>query len=361
MDADNTSGHAKALSSVGAVKGGKARAEKLSVEERQEIARRAAEARWGSEIPRAPYTGELVIADRRINCAVLENGKRLLTQESFLRAVGRAAKAKAGTGSERMASSENNAGWMPPFLAAENLSPFISAELREATSPIVFRNSKGSKAFGYDARLLPMVCEVYLKAKDANMLLSSQEHIYQACYLLMRGLAQVGIIALVDEATGYQKYRERDELNRILEKYIVEELRPWIKTFPEEFFRQVYRIHGWEYNSSTSQRTPLVGRLINEWIYKQLPPGVLPKLQELNPVTERGWRRYRHHQFLTADTGIEHLDKQIDTVTTLLRVAEDREDFDRLFARAFNLPQKPKQEKLDFTYDDLGSEPVENS
>ncbi len=352
METDKTSEHAKALASVGAAKGGKARAAKLSAEERQDIARRAAEARWGIEIPRAPYTGELVIAGRHISCAVLENGKRLLTQESFLRAVGRAAKAKAGTGSERLAADASTVG-LPPFLAADNLSPFISDELREATSPIVFRNSKGRKGYGYDARLLPMVCEVYLKAHDAKtVLLPSQKHIYEACYLLMRGLAQVGIIALVDEATGYQKYRERDELNRILEKYIVEELRPWIKTFPDEFFKQVYRIHGWEYNSATSQRTPLVGKLINEWIYKQLPPVVLPKLQELNPITENGRRKHRHHQLLTADTGIEHLDKQIDTVTMLMRVSENREEFERLFGRAFNLPPKPIQERLGFSFDD---------
>src|SRR5262249_24889936 len=151
---------------------------------------------------------------------------------------------------------------------------------------------------------------------------------------------------------GYQKYRERDELNRILEKYIVEELRPWIKTFPEEFFKQVYRIHDWEYNSATSQRTPRVGKLINEWIYKQLPPGVLTKVQELNPVTEKGRRKHKHHQFLTADTGVEHLDKQIDTVTMLMRISESKEEFERLFARAFNLPQKPTQERLALSFGD---------
>jgi hypothetical protein len=198
-----------------------------------------------------------------------------------------------------------------------------------------------------------MVCEVYLKAHDARtVLLPSQKHIYEACYLLMRGLAQVGIIALVDEATGYQKYRERDELNRILEKYIVEDMRPWIKTFPEEFFKQVYRLHGWEYNASTSQRTPLVGKHINDWVYKQLPPPVLPKLRELNPITETGRRKHHHHRYLTADTGLEHLDKQIDTVTMLMRVSEDLEEFERLFAKAFNLPQKPKQERLALTFDD---------
>ena len=60
--------HAKALSALGAQKGGKARAAKLTKEKRQEIARQAAEARWEREdeqrnlgdIPRArKYVGKL--------------------------------------------------------------------------------------------------------------------------------------------------------------------------------------------------------------------------------------------------------------------------------------------------------------
>jgi hypothetical protein len=350
-DAIDVSEHAKALASFGAAKGGKARAEHLTSEARQEIARRAAEARWGTGVPRALYPGELQIAGRRIACAVLEKGKRVLIQETFLRAVGRAARPKAGTGTERLTGPDKVVNGLPPFLAPGNLAPFISDEIRELASPIVFRNTKGRKAYGYDARLLPMVCEVYLKARDANVALTSQKHIVEACDLLMRGLAQVGIIALVDEATGYQEHRERDELNRILEAYISEELRPWLQTFPNEFFKQVYRIHGWEYKPASTQRTPLVGKLINEWIYKELPPGVLPKLQEVNPVTEKGYRRHKHHQYLTADTGIEHLDKQIDTVTTLMRVSDNREEFDRLFARAFSKPEKPVQGRLPLVID----------
>ncbi len=121
----------------------------------------------------------------------------------------------------------------------------------------------------------------------------------------MRGLAQVGIIALVDEATGYQKDREADELSKILAAYINEELRPWVKKeFKPIFFQQIYRLHGWEYKPGSVQRPQYIGKLINRWIYDQLPKvevtdtddqaqmtsptrtGVLEKLQELNPVTD---------------------------------------------------------------------------
>jgi hypothetical protein len=342
MSSENTSNYAKALSASGAHKGGKARAARLAPDERSEIARLAAEARWGTSVPRAAYTGQLDIAGRIISCAVLENGTRLLTQGSFMTALGRAEKAKGGTGSARLTRSDPLIDGLPPFLAAENLRPFISEKLSETSLPIVFRNPKGGKAYGYDARLLPMVCEVYLKAKDADEILPSQERIVKACNILMRGLAQVGIIALVDEATGYQEQRAKDELSQILAAYISEELRPWIPMFPNEFFKQIYRLHGWAYKEGSVKRPQYIGKLINKWIYQPLPPGVLTALQARNPMTDKGYRKYKHHQFLTIDTGNVHLDKQITSVTVLMRISSDKSEFEEHFAKAFGQPYQLK-------------------
>jgi hypothetical protein len=330
--------HAVALATLGASKGGSTRAATLTPEDRRAIAREAAEARWGNVLPMATHSGNLVIAGRLIACAVLENGKRVLTQETFLKTVGRAGKAKGGRGSSAL-----SVDGLPPFLAAENLLPFISDELRQAAQPIAFRTQSGGRGYGYDAMLLPAVCEVYLQARDAKRDLLSQEHIVKTCDMLMRGLARVGIIALVDEATGYQEARAKDELHRILAAYIAPELMPWTKMFPDEFFKEIYRLQGWEYRPGSAKRTPYVGRLINKYIYDQLPDGVLEELQRRNPVTERGYRRHKHHQFLTADTGNVHLDKQISTVTTLMRIADDRDEFEALFERAFGKvePRRP--------------------
>jgi hypothetical protein len=315
-------------------KGGEARAEALAPAKRSEIAKLAANARWSKELPKATHTGQIVIAGSALSCAVLETGKRLLTQETFLTAIGRAGKAKGKTGSFTVVDG------LPPFLAAENLAPFISDDLRESTTPIFCRNEKGVRLAGYDAMLLPMVCEVYLKLRDyyqgqAKDVPRNQKHVVDACDMLMRGLARVGIIALVDEATGYQEHRAKAELSKILEAYIVEELRPWIKTFPDEFFKQVYRLHGWPYRPGSAKRPSYVGQLINKYIYEQLPPPVLPELQKLNPVTERGYRRHKHFQYLSADTGNVHLDRQITAVTTIMKVSDDRKDFEGNFAKAF--------------------------
>lgn len=327
-DDDDLSAEAAALSRRGAQKGGLARAEKLSPEARREIAQRAAAARWG-DVHVATHTGELQIGDLSISCAVLEDGTRLLSQSTVLTALGRNPQKSRRT---RGADADIRA----PFLLAENLQPFISAQLTELARPIPYRVPGDSgRAWGYKAEMLPMVCDVYLEARAESKLASKQAPVAKAAEILVRGLAKVGIVALVDEATGYQETRARNELQLILEKYVQAELRSWVKTFPDDFFREIYRLEGWEYRPGTSKRTPYVGKLVNKYVYDQLPPGVHEELRRRNPKTEKGYRAHKHHQLLTADTGNVHLDRQISTVTTLMRIASSKAEFADLFERAF--------------------------
>ncbi len=67
------------------------------------------------------------------------------------------------------------------------------------------------------------------------------------------------------------------------------------------------------------------------------------------PRTPQGYRRHKHHQYLTAETGNTHLDRQISTVTTLMRISDDKHHFEQLFDRAFPpaQPQLPLIVELD--------------
>lgn len=324
-----------------ASEGGKARSRKLSPERRKEIAKKAAEARWDTTIPRAQYSGVLAIGDHRIDCAVLPDGVRVVSQGTVLQALGRA----TSMGSRRNAETERRA----PFLSAANLEPFISASLLEDLTPIRYR-MPGTRSFvstGYRAETLPAVLDVYLAARQANVLLDSQKPSAQAAEVLMRSLAQVGITALVDEATGYQEVRARDELQLLLAKYVHESFRPWVAVFPPEFFREIYRLYGWEYKEGKSKRPGYVGTFINKYVYDQLPEGVADELRRVNPRKESGHRARKHHQHLTVDTGNEHLDKQILTVTTLMQVADDLDQFNQFFEKRF--PHRAERQILRVT------------
>lgn len=318
-----------------ATKGGVARAKKLQPEERRNIARQAAEARWhpsevSSSVPVATHPGRLVIGDLVLPCAVLEDGQRVISE----RAVGTVL-VRSGASRRRREKISGGPG-LPLAISASNVAPLVSPSLKIAlATPIRYKTKNGRESYGLPAVLIPEICEVWLKARDAKLLQKQQEHIATKAEILMRGLAKVGIIALIDEVTHYQETRDRDELNKILAAYISKELLPWTKQFPDEFYEQMFRLWGWHYNPPSVARPKYVARLTSELVYEKLPKGVLKELREKSPIVKAGRRRNRLHRFLTYDVGQPHLNKQLTEVVTLMRVARNRAEFKRLFDRAF--------------------------
>jgi len=335
-----------------ASKGGEARAASLSTEQRKSIARKAAESRWGIDLPQASHDGPLHIGDAVLIAANLPNGKRLLSQSTVLQAIGRSPNPKAGTG---VFSSLDG---MPSFLRAEALKPFISEELMLSTTPILFRLRNGLRTVGYDAMLLPMICEVYLKFRDhlhqqiangdasqkrrARGFQKQYKHIIEACDRLTRGLARRGIIALVDDATGYQDDKMRQDIDRIIKAYVAPALVPWVRKFPHDFFKEAYRLLAWPYQPGQTKHSPYMGKFINKYVFEALPPGVLDELKARLPKNEHGNRRAKLWQLLTVDTGIPHLDRQLTADLTLMQISEDKQQFeehwDKLFGKQPKLP-----------------------
>ena len=323
-------------------KGGKARARVLDPQRRKEIAQEGAQARWENNkdyrkdeaitIHPATRLSILHIGNIDLPCAVLSDRTRVITYTSVTRTLGRV---MGGKQRKLARSTRRGVQRLPDFLYGTALEPFVPESLRIAlNNPILFR-AKGGIRRAVNASLIPEICDVWLNARDAKALQPSQKHIARNADILMRGLAHVGITALIDEVTGYQEIRDRDELNRILEAYIAKELLPWTKRFPEEFYEQLFRLRGWQYRPVSVKRPKYVGKLTNELVYEKLPKGVLNDLRSKNPVTPKGYRKYRHFQFLTEDIGNPHLEKQLVAVTTLMKVSPNWATFNRLFNRAY--------------------------
>ena len=306
----------------GRARGGKARAERLSPEERTEIARKAAKARWNDEVPEAicgTPDHPLRIGDVEIECYVLEDGRSVLTQASFLKALGRHRKANVRRegGEERV----------PAILQGKALQPFISDEIREKGRPIIFRPPSGARASGYDAELLPAVCEIYLQARDAGKLPANQRHVAKQAEILVRGLARVGIIALVHEATGYQEVRAKNALAQILERFIAKELQAWVRTFPDDFYLELFRLRGLDFPNDRIQKPQYFGHLTNDIVYRRLAPGVLDELKRVTPKDAQGRRKHRFHQRLTTNLGYPKLREHLGSVVTLMKLSGDYEAF----------------------------------
>src|SRR5215472_9890324 len=310
---------------------------------RSEIARSAALARWSNGYDRIRYSideGTLPFVGMEFRCAVLDYETRVISGTEFLRVMGIY---RSGALSTRL--SEDDELYFPLYLAFKNLRPYIleDTELVEALrQPIRYRDLKGSIGEGIPAQVLRRICSVWVRAQQAGVLGRSQEKVAEKARVLLEALADVAIIALIEEATGYQKRRAHDELQRILAAYIAPELLPWQKRFPFSYYEQIHRVMGWRFDASLTARNSYIGKLTNKLIYEKLPPGVLRELRRRNPTDPRTHRRrHKHHQILTNDVGNPHLQNQITAVTTLLRVTPDGNGrfFEQLFNQAFPPPQ----------------------
>lgn len=286
-----------------------------------------------NDLPTRDYSGVLSISGKELSCAVLSDGTRVLTAKSVFDAFERPRKGKSSV-DRRLAN-------MPAFLDANNLKPFIDNVFGggpEFDYEVKFTSKSGKMIYsGYKAEVLPLICDVYLQARDADALIDAQKPLATIAEILIRSLAKVGITALIDEATGYQYDRDKDELQRLLAAYISKEFLPWTKRFPDQFYIEMFRLKKWQYRGKA--KSPLVGKITNDIVYEQLPEGVLDELRSRTPRSETsGYRTKKFHQSLTSDTGIPHLDKHISAVIALMKASDNWEQFEKLFNKAFNKP-----------------------
>ncbi|NNC10714.1 hypothetical protein HII28_02275 [Planctomonas sp. JC2975] len=302
----------------GRAAGGKARAASMSADERREVAKKGAAARW-AEIPTV-YAGSvdrpLIIGDIEIECYVLDDGTRVITQGALLRALGRHTRA-AGTDADDVDPQ------LPPILQGKAIRPY-TAGIGEEAHPVAFRLPQGSRANGYRAELLPKICEVYLAARSDRKLPANQQRIATQAEILIRGLATVGIIALVDEATGYQEIRTKDALSRILQAFVAKELQPWVKTFPADFYKEMFRLRGLPYDPASVQRPQYFGNLTNDIVYDRLAPAVRDELKREQAKSAKTGRMF---QYLTTDIGYPKLREHLGSVVTLMKLSSNYAEF----------------------------------
>jgi len=224
--------------------------------------------------------------------------------------------------------TDSDGARIPLYLAFKNLVPFINKNLGDVHELVLkYQTETNSIAHGINAEIIPKICDVWLDAQEAGVLGKRQEQVARKAKLIMRALAHIGIIALVDEATGFQRDRAANALATILEKYIAKELQPWVKTFPDDFYEQLYRLRGLEYPSDKINHPQYFGHLTNQIIYKRLAPAVLKELKESTPKDNKGRYKNRFFQNLTPELGHPKLREHMSSVVTIMKLSDNYEDF----------------------------------
>lgn len=321
-----------------AAQGGNARAAKLSTDERRRIARLAAVQRWAragkTPLPQALRTGPLKIGEIEFDCAVLDDKQntRVVSETRFMAAMGMY---RSGALSTRRGRSETGAR-EPLFLAYKNLKPYIDKHLGGVHfKPLQYRTPEGGvSTTGIRADLIPKICEVWIDADRAGVLGHRQQLIAKKTDILLRGFAHVGIIALIDEATGWQNERARFALAKILEAFIAKEFRKWVKTFPIEYYQELCRLRSVPFPRESFQLPSYFGYLTNDLIYSRLAPGVLAELRKKNPVVRNGYRRHKFFQWLTDDIGDPKLRQHLWNVITLMKASDNWDQFKAMVDKA---------------------------
>lgn len=260
------------------------------------------------------YTGTMKIADAELECAVLSDGRRIIKHSDVFKALGREVR-----GNARLPDT-------PSFMDAKNLQPFISDELNEVKEKILYKDENGKSFQGFDAIIIPLVCELYILADEAGAVTyKNQKDTAMQASIIIRSLAKVGIVALVDEATGYQNIRKAEALQEILNFYITKDLLAWTKTFPDEFYEQIFRLKDWKW--STFNRPGVVGTYTNDIVYDRMAVGLVNELKALNPRDEKGLAKHRDHQHLSENQGRKALEMHLHAVIGLMRASDNWEEF----------------------------------
>ncbi|WP_247655492.1 P63C domain-containing protein [Hydrogenophaga aromaticivorans] len=296
----------------------------MTSDQRSAIARKAALKRAG--IPSATHYGRVHIGGTAIPCAVLEDGRRVVVQRHVVGLL---------TGNQK--------GGLDRYFAATNIAPYVPAKFAGVSlddAAIVFE-AEGQKAHGYEGEDIVDICRMYLQARKADVLLPNQIQLAERAEIIVLSLAKLGITALIDEATGYQEVRDRRALQALLDKYLRQEHAAWAKRFPDEFYREMFRLRGWSYPTPGGSRPGVVGIYTNDLVYERLAPGLLQELESRNPKTDAGHRKTKHHQWMTADVGDPALANHIHAVMGMMRAAESWDQFMRLMDRAY--PKKGQQ------------------
>ena len=287
---------------------------------------------------KATHEDFLVIGEKKLPCAVLEDGTTVLSRNAVFRAFGRTKRGRA--------KSELREPNMPSFADAKNLKPFIDREFPDGLKTIVYESKKGKIVQGYRAEVLPSLCEAYLKASEAGVLTKPQEELAKVAVSLIRIFAKIGIVAWIHEVTGYQYVRDPSALSTLVALYILEERRKWQLEFRDEFYYYLNKLYG-RATTNLNARPQFFAKFTNKYIYDPLEEGQVRKqLDRVNPILPSGHRKAKMHSHVTADYGIAKVRERIEGTLVLLKLAPNPRKFDAMYNRVF--PRRGRGYNADF-------------
>jgi hypothetical protein len=321
--------------------GGTARAEKLPAKERKAIASRAAKARWQAAkeeakriedpnyIPDTLCEGEMEIGTVKIECYVLDNFKRVISKRGMAKALG-------------MKSEGGNV--FMKAMGRKGLGSVMDDKLRsQLDNPLIFKPLTSDLGHGYDATILIDICDAIIEAAKTDKLGPNQDALALQAEIIIRASAKLGIVALVDDATGFIADKRRQRYLELFKEFIREEVQEYEGEFPDQLFDVMYKIYGLPRRADAKNHPRFFSKFIRKYIYQPLASSngaILEMLDEKNPVVyASGGRRYKMFQFLSDVVGLPALRAHLWQVIGIGNSVKNKAQFERSFSIAFPGPQ----------------------
>lgn len=314
---------------TGKAKGGKARADALSPEERRSIAKKAATARWGV---RATHKGNFKVDfGIDVDCYVLDDDQKtaVISQTGIGAAIGLSRRGNAFT----------------RFADSQSMASHVGAQLRaKVKNPLRFQWGTGgaqqppSEINGYDATLLIDVCKAILDAETAGDLSPNQAHLARQARVILNASAKAGIKGLVYALSGYDATKE--EIIAAFKFYVREEAREWEKEFSPELYDQWYRLY--RLAKPEKNRPWKFKHLTVEQVYKPLARsnGKILMLAKSKKAASDD-RHAKLHQFLS-DVGVKALRSHLGQLLGIAKLSDDQAGYEKNFEKVFGQQQKFK-------------------
>jgi hypothetical protein len=269
--------------------------------------------------PKVSHRGQLLIADIRIDCAVLDNGMRVLTASSILKAFG-------CTAIEESSGLEILSTKLPLFLAKNNLERYVNQYFIFKYKPIFYLDNKQKKT-AYNANLLPKLCGLYLLARRNGDLYTTQIKIATRSEIILSTLAQVGIMSLIDEVTGYQIDRRHEALRILITSYIPKEFQKLIELLSDSFYTEL----DWLYSSShkhfkSLKRPQEYARFIKKYIFEEIESEFIINNLDVVLFSSNLDCKSKFHYWLSSE-GVSSLLSKIHFIQELMKKYSNIRDF----------------------------------
>jgi hypothetical protein len=300
------------------------------------------------KLPAEKLSGEIAIDDLKIECYHLDNNTRVISGRGLQKILGINTRK---SGKKLIEASGNTLQNLLISFKKKDNCPDTVYEIEKVFKDEVIqfkrKGAGGSAPYtnGFEATFLMDICHFIQDLYLSGILPEKYNELYDRATQVERAYSKLGIIAHIDEATGYNK--EKDEYHKLFKQYILEEAREWEKEFPEELIDIFYKIYG--IKKIKGKNHPwFFGKLINKYIYHPLANSngaILKMLQDKNPViiSKNGtrYRKSRFFQFLKEEIGLPELRKHIWKFIGVGSASVNKSQLERSFARAF--PQKGDQ------------------